>query len=136
MYSENAQEAACESTVATAAPRTPMCRAKIKSGSSRIFKTGADDDGDHAQIGKSLTDDELVQPEREHGEDGSDQVNAHVGFGVGKNAFRRAEPYQQGVLAQIRSDGQADCHADQKHKAVGEDGGSALLILFAGFDGE
>ncbi len=34
----NAQEAAC-STVATAAPRTPMCRAKIKSGSSRIFKT-------------------------------------------------------------------------------------------------
>ena len=38
MYSENAQEAACESTVATAAPRTPMCRAKIKSGSSRIFK--------------------------------------------------------------------------------------------------
>ena len=37
--STHAAETACERTVATAAPRTPMCRTKIKSGSSTTFNT-------------------------------------------------------------------------------------------------
>ena len=62
VQSTNAQEHICASTVATAAPATPISKRKINTGSSTILTTAPDQGCRHSQKRKALGCNKIVHP--------------------------------------------------------------------------
>ena len=111
-----------------AAPCTPHVEPEDEHGVQDDVADGADAGGGHAGLGKALVGDKGGHAQGELHKEGTQQVDAQVGHGIGQGVLTGAEGHQDGLAKDGEHHAEQDRQDHQQGDAVAQDLFGGLVV--------